>query len=390
MMNFRQSAQSLQRCFNNQIIRRTSNLENMNTSRRYDIDWLRVIAIGLLLIYHIAIVFQPWGVFIAFITSKESLESIWIPMSLLNVWRIPLLFFVSGMGVCLAMKKRNWKQLIGERSLRIFLPYIAGIFLIVPLHLFIFQDYYGTSFAYSPNPGHLWFLGNIFSYVLILIGVFYLLKHKENNLLKKGLQKLYSNPLSLLLIAILFIIETLLTKPADYAMYAMTAHGFWLGLLAFWFGFTFIYTGDVFWKTVLKWKWLYLGLGIVLFTIRYWYFNLKAPDFLIPIETVAWILAIFGFGHQYLNKGGKVLSYLSEAAYPVYIIHMAYLYLGAYLILPLEINIILKFILVNLFTAVACLVTYELIIKRVFFLRPLFGLKVDKPSLNKLKLSSVR
>ena len=28
--------------------------------RRYDIDWLRVIAIGLLLIYHIAIAFQPW------------------------------------------------------------------------------------------------------------------------------------------------------------------------------------------------------------------------------------------------------------------------------------------------------------------------------------------
>ncbi len=28
------------------------------TNRRYDIDWLRVIAIGLLLIYHVAIGFQ--------------------------------------------------------------------------------------------------------------------------------------------------------------------------------------------------------------------------------------------------------------------------------------------------------------------------------------------
>ena len=67
--------------------------------RRYDIDWLRVIAIGFLLIYHIGIGFQPWGVFIGFIQSEKPLNSLWIPMSMLNIWRIPLLFFVSGMGV---------------------------------------------------------------------------------------------------------------------------------------------------------------------------------------------------------------------------------------------------------------------------------------------------
>ena len=79
----------------------------MSTTRRYDIDWLRVIAIGLLLIYHIAIIFQPWGIFIGFMQNNESLESLWIPMAMLNVWRIPLLFFVSGMGVCFAIKKRT-------------------------------------------------------------------------------------------------------------------------------------------------------------------------------------------------------------------------------------------------------------------------------------------
>ena len=39
----------------------------MKAERRHDIDWLRVIAIGVLLIYHIAIVFQPWEMFIGFI-----------------------------------------------------------------------------------------------------------------------------------------------------------------------------------------------------------------------------------------------------------------------------------------------------------------------------------
>jgi len=106
----------------------------MTTDRRYDIDWLRVIAIGLLLIYHIAIIFQPWVMFIGFIRNDDSVEVIWTPMTMLNVWRIPLLFYVSGMGLYFAMKKRNWKKLILERSKRILLPFAFGFLAITPLH----------------------------------------------------------------------------------------------------------------------------------------------------------------------------------------------------------------------------------------------------------------
>ena len=90
------------------------------TERRYDIDWLRVIAIGLLLLYHIAIIFQPWAMFIGFVRSDELWEDLWKPMTLLNIWRIPLLFFVSGMGCYFALKKRSAGQLIGERTRRIY------------------------------------------------------------------------------------------------------------------------------------------------------------------------------------------------------------------------------------------------------------------------------
>ena len=53
-----------------------------STNRRYDIDWLRVIAIGLLLIYHIGIGFQPFGVLIGFIQSNKPLDTLWVPMSI--------------------------------------------------------------------------------------------------------------------------------------------------------------------------------------------------------------------------------------------------------------------------------------------------------------------
>jgi len=111
----------------------------ITSTRRHDIDWLRVITIGLLLIYHVTIVFQPWGVFIGFIQSQESIEALWTPMSMINIWRIPLLFFVSGMGVCFAIKKRSWKQLIIERTRRILLPFLFGINFKVPIQVKIFQ-----------------------------------------------------------------------------------------------------------------------------------------------------------------------------------------------------------------------------------------------------------
>ena len=134
----------------------------LKSVRRHDIDWLRVITIGLLLIYHVTIVFQPWGVFIGFIQSDTSLEALWIPMSMINIWRIPLLFFVSGMGVCFAIKKRNWLQLILERSKRILLPFVFGMFCIVPIHVIIWQQYYKQDLVYNLQEGHLWFLKNIF------------------------------------------------------------------------------------------------------------------------------------------------------------------------------------------------------------------------------------
>lgn len=343
-------------------------------TRRYDIDWLRVITIGLLLIYHIAIVFQPWGVFIGFIQSENSLESIWIPMSMINIWRIPLLFFVSGMGVCFAIRKRNWKQLILERTQRILVPFLFGMLFIVPIHIFIWQQYYHQDIIFAPQQGHLWFLKNIFIYVIALSPVFFYLRKHKNGSINRWLKKLFSNPFGLLVIVAAFMLEAVLLNPESYEMYAMTWHGFFLGLLAFLFGFVFVLSGDTYWPTILKWRWLFITLALLFFVNRYFQFELKAPNYLMAIESCMWIFAVFGFGYKYLNHPSKTLSYLSQGAYPIYIIHMIFLYLGSVLILPLEIPTILKFILVIAFTFIGCFGLYE-IIRRIHFLRPLFGLK---------------
>jgi peptidoglycan/LPS O-acetylase OafA/YrhL len=353
-------------------------MKTITKNRRYDIDWLRVIAIGLLLVYHIGIGFQPWGVFIQFIQSNKPLHSLWVPMSMLNIWRIPLLFFVSGMGVCFAIRKRNWKQLLLERTQRILVPLIFGIFFIVPIHIFIWQKFYSQDMVYTPHPVHLWFLGNIFIYVVLLSPLFFYLKKNENGRIKEWLTKVFKNPMGMLLIAAALFLEAIWMKPEIYETYALTWHGFFLGMLAFLFGFLGVYSGDALWKTLLKWKWILLFLAVVLFAVRYLVFDLTAPYYFLVLESCSWIFAIFGLGHRYLNRPGKTLSYLSKAAYPVYIIHMIFLYLASYVIMPLEISNTVQFILVVSLTGIGCFGFYDFVIRRVWFLRPLFGLKVEE------------
>ena len=347
----------------------------MLTERRYDIDWLRVIAIGLLLIYHIAIIFQPWAMFIGFIRSDESMEALWKPMTMLNVWRIPLLFYVSGMGVYFAMRKRTWKELLLERSKRILIPFVFGALAIVPLHFLIFQAYYKVPMGYFAHPGHLWFLGNICCYVLILLPLFFYLKKIERGRFQQMLSKLMSSPFGPLSISLFFLLEAMIIQPMVFELYVLTWHGFFLGLLAFFFGFLLVYSGKAFWESVLKWRYLFLGLAVALYIARLMLFELKSPTYLISLESNCWIFAVLGFGFKYLNKPSKALSYLSSAVYPIYIIHMFVLFAGAAIFLPLQMPVAWQFICIVLFTFVVSFLLYEFVIKRIGLLRLLFGLK---------------
>lgn len=58
--------------------------------------------------------------------------------------------------------------------------------------------------------------------------------------------------------------------------------------------------------------------------------KMKVHNVQLVIESNCWIFSVFAFGYKYLNPG-KVLRYLSQAAYPIYIIHMICLYLASLL-----------------------------------------------------------
>ena len=117
-----------------------NNTTNVFSNRRYDVDSIRVIALMLLILYHTAVSFQPWATDILFIENKQYLEPFWhFAMNLINIWRIPILFLVSGMGLRFAMERREWAALLSDRALRIVLPLVFGTLCVVPIYIYIFN-----------------------------------------------------------------------------------------------------------------------------------------------------------------------------------------------------------------------------------------------------------
>ncbi|MEL6842028.1 MAG: acyltransferase family protein, partial [Bacteroidota bacterium] len=334
-----------------------------------------------LILYHISIGFRPWGTLIFFIRHETALDVLDYFMSILGIWRIPLLFFVSGMGVCFAMRKRNWLELLKERAQRILLPFVFGSLAIVPLHVWLWQDYYHQDQVYFPNPGHLWFLGNILIYVLMLTPLFVYLKKYPQKAVGRAIKSFMSHPLGWAALIGMFVLEAVLLNPELFTLYAFSAHGFCLGLLAFLSGYLMVYAGLPFWERLASWKWILFAAASSLFLLRLFYFELVGPNPLLAVESNLWVLTVLGLGYHYLNRSHPALPYLSEAAYPVYILHMLFLYLASYFLFPTDIPAWGAFILVLVITVGGCYAAFELI-RRVKWLRPLFGLKTKPNNAN--------
>ena len=354
--------------------------------RRHDIDSLRVIAIGLLVIYHITIVFQPWGSLIpGFFQNENSIEWLWFFSGLVNVWRIPILFLISGMGVAFSMRKRNFMEFFSERSLRILLPLIFGSAVIVPFQMEFWamrlETYRFLSF-YSPNPAHLWFLGNIFIYIIFCAPLLFYLKKNPESFFGKVLKFISSSVFGLIILIGFFALEAEIFVGSwrfgnpSFESYAFSIHGFSMGLLCFLAGFSFVFFGKGFWKISKSFKGVMLILAFLLYFSRIGN-EFTNPPWLMAVESCIWMFSILGYSYSSLNKKNKIFLYLTPAAYPVYITHMLFMNIACFFLIPLNMNPFYKFSLIVFLTFAGCLLSYECI-RRINFLRPLFGLKIQR------------
>ena len=371
-----------------------------DTVRRYDLDWLRVLVFALLIFYHVGMFFVPWGWHI-----KNNVIYDWLrwPMIFLNQWRLPILFVISGMGTYYALSKRSLKQFAWERYLRLGIPLFAGMLLVVPPQIYLerlvdgdftgsYWQFYTTElFRGGPYPEgniswhHLWFLPYLLLFSWVLGPLFIRLKRKPSKLVewtKKQIQK----PLGFYVFIIpLFLVEGFV-EPFFPSTKALVGDWFTISfyILLFFYGFLLIATKEVFWESLKNIKKKAFWIGIIAFTLMIcrWLFieedelpHHLAEAFLKVVNLWSWILVLFGYAAQWLNKPSKKLAYANRAVYPFYILHQTITLLIGYYVMNLSWGLFLKATIMIVGTFGISWLIYDLFILRITWLHPLFGLK---------------
>lgn len=367
--------------------------------RRYDLDWLRVIAFGLLIFYHVGMLFVPWDFHIK---NNHTYQWLSYPMWFLNQWRLPLLFIISGIGTYYSLQKRTGRQFIRERNTRLLIPFMFGMIFIIPPQVYVERlvknQFNGSYLDFWPSEAfigtypegniswhHLWFILYLLLFSLILTPLFLHIKKQAGGRMHQWLSKLVKKSFGLYIFIIpLYLIEVFIEPffPVTHALI-----GDWFAIInyltLFLYGFILITVKDRFWITVEKNRIYYLTAGIICFTamliITHSFedsFYRHITEALLKVVNLwSWILALFGMAAKYLNRESKPLRYLNQAVYPFYILHQTVMLVIAYHLIDLEWSFGVKFLILIAGTFGISWLFYEFLIRRWNLIYPLFGVK---------------
>jgi fucose 4-O-acetylase-like acetyltransferase len=323
--------------------------------RRHDIDWLRVLAVLLLVVFHCTRPFdsEPWHA-----RNDESSLALERGADFLRFWRMPLLFLVSGYGTYFALGFRSGARYARDRFLRLFVPLAVGMAVVVPPQVYVERispwmrdrhspiDFAGSYWEFYPQafkgiyPGgnlswhHLWFLAYLFVFSLAALPLFLWLRGPAGGRALDCAGAFLAHGRAVFLVGVpLAAVEIALRArwPTTHALYndwANFAHSFVLFLYGYLLA---AYPG---FRTALERNRkpaLLLGAGtaaVILAGVPLqeffggaWLPGYLARRTLAAVNEWSWVLAILGFGQAYLNRPGPALRYASEIVYPFYIWH---------------------------------------------------------------------
>ncbi len=380
-----------------------SHTANILSTRRHDLDWLRLIAIVILLFYHTGMWFNTWG---WHVKNAETSVSFNYWMVWLHYWRMPLLLFISGAGTYMAMGKRTSRQFAGERFKRLFIPLLFGMFVVVPPQIYYehikeyngYWDFYKTVFNFVPYPKgsfswhHLWFVLYLFLFSLIAIPFLNYLHSEKSAGFRERAFKLLSRPVAILFIpAIIILITQIILRPyfpeethdlKDLAFFVFYLFFFLFGMLC--------YSNQNLWEAIgASRKFLLVASLFVLVPFYGCYFHFRElimlPWTMDTVETAFDVTAIFlswftvitviAYGQHYLNKPHAWLKYFNEGLYPFYILHQTVIIAIGYYICQLDWSIAAKFFSISILTLISCVIIYAGFIQSNNVGRFFFGLK---------------
>ncbi len=379
-----------------------------STTRRYDLDWLRIIAFGLLIFYHIGMFYVTWDWHVKSDHASPAIEPL---MLLVNPWRLDLLFFISGVATVFLAGKLGALRLASSRFTRLFWPLLFGMLVIVPPQSYYeivsdihfssgYLDFYGKYLTgYKgwcdqdgcltvPTWNHLWYVAYLLAYSLVFALLWPVLKRIPLTWATRLPAPVYfAVPIALYWFAQAIVqprFEDTHAFVNDWTVHTHSFGFFLLGALAARF--------DRLFDIAAKSRWLSLVTGLVAYAAVSWLRQLYYANALpIPLD-IAWIVgtfaescqavfmifALLGFARRHLaNADGRLRRTLTEAIFPFYIVHQTLIVIFAYNLNRLHLPIAVEATILIVATAGGCWLSY-LIIRAISPLRPLFGLPLAK------------
>jgi surface polysaccharide O-acyltransferase-like enzyme len=375
------------------------------------LDWIRVAAFALLILYHVGMFYVTWDWHVKSDHAGHALEPL---MLLTNPWRLALLFLVSGAATRFMADKMGAGALAGRRTLRLLIPLVFAIVVIVPP-----QSYYevveaigyqGSYLAFwarylAADPGfcdadgcldvptwnHLWFVAYLLVYTLLLTLA---LAFVRAPLLRFGgwLGRRLRGA-GLLVWPILFLAAArLVLMPMFEVTHALVDdwYNHAVSFAAFLFGFLLMKDGAVAAECI-RLRRVALAIFLAAYAAYAAYAWAYRAEDAVPPEALRmamrlvyvvdqWtaIVAVLGFGARYLNRDGPLLRTLTEAVFPFYILHQTIIVVAGHHLKSLGLPAAAEGTLLVAITAAGCWLGYD-IVRRVGFLRPLFGLGRRNP-----------
>jgi glucan biosynthesis protein C len=370
--------------------------------RHYGLDWLRIAAFALLIVYHVAMVFAPWA---WIIKTNHSYPALIPPMALLTPWRLPLLFAVSGYASRkLFDRSADASAFAASRAKRLLIPLGFGMAAIVPLEMWVrvletgyphgylrfwaldywrIGNFYGREF---PSWEHLWFVAYLAAYTLLLAALLawrgrmlLALFGRIADWLAEGPRILWV-PIAVLVtlrLSLLFVAPERQGLVSDWGGHSQY-------LPVFLFGFVLAGAPQL-WPAIARQRMracaAAAAAGAMVVAMELAYPGTAVPPHdLMALDRAAracmgWsmILALFHVAEACWNRDHRWRKPLADAVFPFYIVHHPAIVLIAWYTLPLGLGPVPEFALLLGGTTVVCFAAYRAA-RSIGWLGPLLGL----------------
>ncbi len=395
----------------NHLHARLETVTQSRPERRWDLDWLRVLAFALLVFFHAAVLFLPQG--IPNVLNETPSRPLGAFVVFSHQFRLSLLFLVSGMGVRFALRHRSAGAYLRDRCRRLLIPLAFGIAVLVPPMVYlekryngVFEDSFGQFylrlFADGLYPSgnlswhHYWFIAYLFLFCLVSWPLFRYWRQPTNQWQLGVLGRWLEQGGRLYWVTVPLIAVELILRPAfpgfrnlitDWASFSH-----WL--IVFVCGYV-LANRPALVERCRELRYLSLTVGIIGSAIVFWqYYDYDRSTFVLQREVTfasamnfiwfsvlrtlaiwGWLMTCMGFAARYLNRPSRVLSYLNAAVYPLFCLHLPLIVMLGVVVLPLDLSISAKYLLIVTGCFGLAHLVYEGLVRRVRYLGVVFGVQ---------------